>query len=317
MSLPAGYTTRPATMADLDAIYDLYLACSLAEHGSPDFSRAELLSWWRDEDFDLPTDSWIVLSSAGVVAGYADVSHDPSGGLNFGGRVHPDHTGRGIGGSLVAWAERRAATLVASMPAETGVTLHQWVPVANGPARELLRSAGFAPARRFWRMRIDMEEPPTAPAWPSGVAPRAFVRGQDEAATHQAVQDAFYDHWRHDFVPLDRWVRREIEREDFDASLWFLATEGDEIVGVAHCRMDGEMGWIDELGVRPEWRRRGVARALLQTIFTAFYNRGVHSVGLGVDAQSETGAPQLYEEAGMRMYRQWDIYEKAFDSARE
>lgn len=310
MSLPDGYTVRPSSLDDLDAVHRLFLACSLAEHGSPDFSREELLSWWRDEGFELANNSLVVLTPDEIVAGYTDVSREPTGRLAFNGRVQPPHTGLGIGGFLVAWADDRARTMIATAPVPGGAALQQWVPVANAAARALLTSHGFRPVRRFWRMRIELNAPPEPPAWPQGITMRTFVPGADEAATHEAVQDAFHDHWRRPYLPLDRWVRREVEREDFDPSLWFLAMEGDEIAGVAHGRMDGAMGWIDELGVRPAWRRRGVARALLQTVFATFYQRGVHAVGLGVDAQSETGAPRLYEKAGMRLYREWAIYEK-------
>lgn len=310
MSLPAGYTTRPATLDDLDAIHALFLACSLAEHGSPDFSREELQSWWRDEGFDFASDSLLIFDPTGALVGYADISADPGGGLNFNGRVHPKTTGRGIGGFLVDWAEERAEAVLTSTPGTNGVALHQWFPVSNPAARKLLRDAGFHLVRRFWRMHIELDTAPEPAVLPHGVAIRSFVPGQDEVATHEAVQDAFHDHWRHPYLPFERWARREIERVDFDPSLWFLAMESGDIIGVAHCRLDGEMGWIDELGVRPAWRRRGIARALLQTVFDAFYRRGVRCIGLGVDAQSETGAPHLYERAGMRMYREWDIYEK-------
>ena len=317
MSLPASYTARPVEMDDLDAIYHLFLACSIVEHGSLDFSRQELLSWWQDEGFDLATNSQAIFTSDGSIVGYVDVSHDPDGHLGFTGRTRPDHSGRGIGGYLVIWAQQRAEAFVASTLDHADATLSQWVPVVNSAARELLYSVGYQPVRRFWRMRIDLREPPEPPAWPHGVASRAFVPGRDETATHQAVQDAFHDHWRHEFVPFDRWMRREIQREDFDPSLWFLAAEGEEIVGAAHCRMNGEMGWVDELGVRPRWRRQGIARALLRAVFAEFYQRGVRAVGLGVDAESATGAPQLYTRAGMRMYREWDIFEKPLRANRE
>jgi len=41
-----------------------------------------------------------------------------------------------------------------------------------------------------------------------------------------------------------------------------------------------------------------------------FYARGYRSAGLGVDAQSLTGATRLYERAGMRMTERYDVLEK-------
>jgi len=52
--------------------------------------------------------------------------------------------------------------------------------------------------------------------------------------------------------------------------------------------------------------------ALLQHAFSAFYSRGRTTIGLGVDAQSPTGATRLYQRAGMRVTEEYETYEKAF-----
>jgi ribosomal protein S18 acetylase RimI-like enzyme len=41
-----------------------------------------------------------------------------------------------------------------------------------------------------------------------------------------------------------------------------------------------------------------------------FYERGKSKVDLGVDAENLTGAMRLYQEAGMRIHHQYDLYEK-------
>jgi ribosomal protein S18 acetylase RimI-like enzyme len=64
------------------------------------------------------------------------------------------------------------------------------------------------------------------------------------------------------------------------------------------------------LGVRPQWRRRGVATALLRHSFRDFRDRGATRVGLGVDGENTTGAVRLYERVGMRVVRRNDTYEK-------
>ena len=61
------------------------------------------------------------------------------------------------------------------------------------------------------------------------------------------------------------------------------------------------MGWIRSLFVRRPWRRRGLGMALLLDAFRRFHERGERKVGLGVDAESETGATRLYERAGMQV----------------
>jgi ribosomal protein S18 acetylase RimI-like enzyme len=53
-----------------------------------------------------------------------------------------------------------------------------------------------------------------------------------------------------------------------------------------------------------------VGAALLADAFGRLWERGEHSVGLGVDAASDTGAFRLYERAGMTPALGWVVYEK-------
>lgn len=64
------------------------------------------------------------------------------------------------------------------------------------------------------------------------------------------------------------------------------------------------------LAVRKPWRKRGLGLALVQHSFVDFFKRGKARVGLGVDAANLTGATRLYEKAGMRASRQFDVYKK-------
>jgi len=48
----------------------------------------------------------------------------------------------------------------------------------------------------------------------------------------------------------------------------------------------------------------------LQHLFQRFYERGIPSVALGVDAANPTGATRLYESAGMSVIRNYVLFEK-------
>jgi mycothiol synthase len=79
---------------------------------------------------------------------------------------------------------------------------------------------------------------------------------------------------------------------------------------IAVCRVRSGIGWVGIHAVRRPWRRRGLGRALLQHSFVELHRRGYDRVGLGVGAESLTGANRLYESAGMQVVRQVDIFEK-------
>ena len=92
-------------------------------------------------------------------------------------------------------------------------------------------------------------------------------------------------------------------------------TEADtEVVGIAVCRAGTEVaaedGWVRDLGVVPNWRRHGIAMALLRTTFAAFRARGLTGVALEVDDVTLEGAVALYRRAGMRVTRRTDVLER-------
>jgi ribosomal protein S18 acetylase RimI-like enzyme len=70
------------------------------------------------------------------------------------------------------------------------------------------------------------------------------------------------------------------------------------------------IAWVSSLGVRPAYRRRGVASALLGMAFAALQARGASGIGLGVDASNMTNAVTIYQRAGMTVAQQRDVYEK-------
>jgi len=245
----------------------------------------------------------------GELAGYGELADRGSGLLIADGYVHPKFKGRGIGSALARLFEERGRELVGNQPEGARVALSTGILLKDAAAREVFERVGFTRVRTHWQMRIELEREPEAPAWPAGVTVRTAEPARDKRAVYEAVEEAFSDHWGHVPRSFEDWAQ-QTRREDFDPSLWFLAFEGGELAGVSLCWLRPEQGWVGTLGVRRPWRQRGLGMALLQESFGAFWRRGVRRVGLGVDAQSLTGATRLYERAGMRPVLEIAIYEK-------
>src|SRR4029079_12656768 len=106
---------------------------------------------------------------------------------------------------------------------------------------------------------------------------------------------------------------------EFDPTLWPIALDrlSGEVAGFSLNRYRMGIGWIRTLGVRRRWRKRGLGEALLLHSFDEFYKRGTKTIGLGVDAQSPTGATRLYQRAGMHVAAEYVIYEKELRLGRE
>lgn len=176
----------------------------------------------------------------------------------------------------------------------------------------VLEESGWKPIRSSYQMRIDLDGDMPEPRWPDGVAVRTLEPGEEERV-YETNNAAFADHWDFAPQPYEHW-RAYVDRPNFDPSLWWLVEAGDELVAFSantwHSSGDRRFGWIDTLGVRPQWRRRGLGTALLRQSFRDFRERGASLVGLGVDAENTTGAVRLYERVGMHVHRRNDAYEK-------
>jgi ribosomal protein S18 acetylase RimI-like enzyme len=248
--------------------------------------------------------SWLFEDAPGriVALGWAEVHGEVGIAI---GAVHRDATGRGLGSQLVDRSE--------SGLREDGVgRIHQIVLAADPGAPELLDARGYREVRRFWEMTIELgDEAPVVPSLPGGMRIETFDE-RDARPFHDALEEAFRDHWEHVSQPFEEWWNEKRSAQDYSPDLWFLVRDGDEIAAVARNdpnRSGG--GWIGALGVRRRWRGRGLARALLVHSFREFHERGKRRVGLGVDAENPTGATRLYESVGMHVELEQVVWEKA------
>jgi GNAT superfamily N-acetyltransferase len=321
------YTYRPATMNDLENAVKLFNLCSNHMIGRNEVTVSDVRAEWILQDFDLETATRVAVDKSGKLIGYVEVWDIDELPVDIWvwGRVHPDHEGRGIGTTLMKWAEIRARQALGRVPDDIKVAMRSGIFSNYEPGLELFRNRGMRPIRRFYTMAIDLNEQPPAAQWPDGITIRP-MSGIDEARkVIAAVDDAFKDHWGYVEQPfeqeLERWLHFMNHNEGFDPNLWYLAMDGDEIAGVSLCteksREDPAMAWISTLGVRRPWRRQGLGLALLHHSFGEFYHLGKAQVGLGVDATSLTGATRLYERAGMHPIRQFNTYELVLRPGRD
>lgn len=271
--------------------------------GESEETETTVRQWLTAPELDVDNDIRVA-ERDGMLVGYADVAPHPEPNYWVDARVplsEPDD----VRDALLAWAEERAGE-------RAGTKMRAFTLDADEPGAAVLGRRGYAVIRHSYRMRIDFAEPPSAPEWPKGVSVRQAAESEIRTA-YDVYSETFADTWEFGHDPFEEWSHWMVE-EGLDLSLWFIAEHHGEVAGIALCKpFDGEegLGWVRVLGVRQPWRRQGLGRALLLHVFGEFHRRGFHGVGLGVDAESLTGAHRLYENAGMRVYRRYDIYEKA------
>jgi mycothiol synthase len=301
VTAPAGFTVRPMTDGDAAAVADLMNTFDRAYLEEPDVVDPDVVASWGVR-LALARDSRLYLHGTETV-GAATVNSRSEANLDLDAFVHPEWTGRGLGTAMVDWLEEETVGRGLAVARTSALA-------ADELAVRLLAARGFSSIRHFYRMAIDLDEPPPHPEWPEGFAVSVFRPGDEEAVLHAVTEEAFADHWDHEERDLESWQRAVFEAPWWDPSLVYLVRAGDEVVAaeVNSVRFGG--GWIGTLGTLKPWRGRGLGRALLLTAFGEFYRRGETRVRLAVDAGNETGATQLYESVGMRIAWQADVYEK-------
>ena len=294
-------SVRAITPDDFPAI-----AAFLAEDETHLFGRpsrlgvADVTAWLSGPE--LPSDTWLVEEDAGLVAlGWVEKHHDTGVAI---GVVHREQRERGLGSWLVDRSEERLAAL--------GVgRIHAVSLAVDAAAVPLLSGRGYREVRRFWEMTIELgDDPPPDTPLEEGLRLEPF---SSELAHdfHAALEESFAEHWEQQPSQFEEWWGRQLARPDHDPSLWFLVRDDDEVV--AATRNDPERsggGWIGAIGVRPAWRGRGLAKALLLRSFREFHRRGKRRVGLGVDSENATGATKLYESVGMVVDTEQVVWEK-------
>ncbi|WP_245851124.1 GNAT family N-acetyltransferase [Brachybacterium vulturis] len=240
------------------------------------------------------------------------------------GGVDPSRRRQGLGASLFAWAEERAAQLAAerhSAEAEAvfraaggrdpDLDAGEDAPLTGGAGvRPLLESRGYRRARSWLVM---LRELPGA-ALPEIEREQVRVSApadEDSEATRLAHLAAFADHWGSAPVSAERWnrwwfshtARRELASIALDADGTVLAyvIASEDKPGVLHIAL---------VGTRPEARGRGLARAVLARTLAAAAETGYASAELEVDAESLTGATRLYDALGFARDAVYATFEK-------
>jgi GNAT superfamily N-acetyltransferase len=333
-TLPEDFVARPATMDDVERAAELANLCSIDLTGRPQTNADELRIDWELPSSNPETDIRLVFAKAGpsanagpwagALVGYAGVwDAAPHVQLHSWTHVHPDYRGCGLEAYLLGWIETRARQAIAKAPDGTRVTVGQMRPATDQAGRERMLAHGYGVTRYFLEMQIEMTAPPPAPVFPAGISASSMADlpgadGERLRAVVAADREIFRDHWGFVEQPVEQeladwkhWVETD---PDHDPTLWMVAIQGEQIVGVSLCGrkspQDPDMAWVHSLGVKRPWRRQGVALAMLRHAFGELYRRGVRKVGLGVDGQSLTGATRLYEKAGMHPAYKEALYEK-------
>ena len=131
------------------------------------------------------------------------------------------------------------------------------------------------------------------------------------ASVREAYRQEYDDGRFNEDVDPDEYLA-ELQEPRHDPTLWQVAWDGDQIAGQVIPIQKGDVADIFEVSVRPAWRRRGLARALLSRALHLVRERGATTVRLSTVAEFRTRAKDLYYSVGFRMLKEFPRYRKPF-----
>jgi len=141
---------------------------------------------------------------------------------------------------------------------------------------------------------------------------RRFVQGKDEAVLVSVMNQAFREFEDFRSLTAEDMVMKE-KSPTFDVAGMFIAELDGRPVGIVNARVDKmreeKKGFIRTLGVVPEYRRRGIGRALAEKAIENLKERGMETIEAGA-VMDKPEAIGLWESMGFKRVRIFSLMKK-------
>ena len=205
--------------------------------------------------------------------------------------------------------DRCLREIAAAQPPAAQSYLLSWASDSQTDWSAALESCGYQAARRFNNMLYRLDHVDVTPL-PAGLEVRpALPEYMHEIWLAQKEMNAglfenVEEDWLEDKFPA--WLAEQQSGGHF----WQAAWDGDQLAGITLARIDENenrelsqnRGWTEHVYVRPGWRKRGLASALITRALRVLMDQGMQDAELGVDAENETAAYALYQNLGFKTY---------------
>lgn len=265
---------------------------------------------------------WMLAEVSGLVVGYSMIKnwHEEDGRWVY--QIHiwvlPEWRANTIDKALLRWGERQACQLAAvEHPGES----FELAGVASGTEPEmaaLLLQEGYTVGYTDLEMELDSAAEIKAYPLPPDVELRA-AQPEHILPIAESIAEAYRGefpggrfHNTHSEVSGQaEWYSNPVH----DRALWQVAWHQDKVVGQVLPLILREStvvvrAVIDEVSVRPAWRRKGLARALLTRALLDLRARGMATIRLTTVAEFPTRARDLYASLGFRVVKEFPSYRK-------
>jgi ribosomal protein S18 acetylase RimI-like enzyme len=269
-----------------------------------------------------PYTDMIFTEIAGEMVGYARgwwAEEPPSRRLYMhNGFLLPTWRRKGIGTVLLNWMGNRLKDISVTHPRETEKYLQVNVSQFQEGTAILLEHANYHPIRYFCLMvRPNLDDIPDFPL-PPGLEIRPAT-AEHYQAIWEHMDETSQDEWGYS-QPTEKDYQEWLTNSKFQPHLWQIAWDKDSnnVIGTVltyinheeNKQLDKKRGYTEGIGVSREWRRRGVARALVSQSLRAQKAAGMSESALVADSESTNGVIRLYDSCGFQIVNRDAIYRK-------
>lgn len=300
--------------ADLQPLVDLFDACEKVDKLDLSISPAQLQLEIEAPGVDLDRDLRLWENDAGQVIGFGELSIDePNPGNLADGTlwfvVHPIARGGDLDRQIIEWSETRMKEVGKKRQGQP--KLFTWSRDSRTERITILKHNSFAENRRFFFLSQTLTESIIKPTLPSGFTIRAVNGSLEAQAWVDLHNQSFINTWNYHPLTIESYQHR-LQDPDYLAELNLVAIDPEgKFAAICYCTINREHntfigrqeGWIALLFTSPDFRQRGLARAMLLHGLDRLKALGMNIAKIGVDSENPFGARKLYESVGFeRIY---------------
>jgi ribosomal protein S18 acetylase RimI-like enzyme len=306
MELVPGFTWRSLGDADILAVAQLAALCQSVDGGLPSLATEAFLRerYWSAE----PRAALGGYDAEGQLVASTLIQRETTEQeyrVTAIGQVHPDYCGRGLGAALIAWSESQADGLLVGCLHDRPAVFRVATESLTDEAAHLFARFGLVQKFGEWVMRYDLRlSLPVAPL-PSDLTVQTWTPTRAEAF-FEAYEASFRERPGFPGWSAQTWIGWASDDPDFRPELSLLVCRDELPVGFILCSDN----YVSQIGVRPEWRRQGIASALLVETLSRLQTEGQSEVWLTV-AENNPTAIQTYRTFGFETRGRRARFERA------
>jgi len=223
--------------------------------------------------------------------------------------------------ALWQWLVTHAQEQDAALTPNSNTVIATWVNESQTTLKQFFEGQACQPVRWGYEMTRPLDDVTPIPDYS---LPEGFEIREAKPEHYHAVWDAdveaFRDHNGFSEPDESRYEAWLSDPVFFQPALWKVAwhVATNEIAGMVqnyinhdeNAKLNRKRGYTENISTRRQFRKRGLARALICESLRMHKALGMTEAALGVDATNPTGALRVYEDCGFKPVKTEIVYRK-------